>query len=837
VYNGSYLENVIVNKSLTLQGEDRGVVTVQANDSSDHVVEVAVNRVNISGFTLTGATSHAKAGIYLDGVNTCSISDITASENYNGIYLTSSSNNILHKNIVVNNSNEGVCLWHSNDNHITDNLMNSNTQSNIWMRYSDNNTLTENVVKRSQNGIRMYDSSNNSIKNNTANSNNCGIYLYNSFNNRLINNTASGSYDGIYLNWGNDNNTVTNNTLVNNTNGLEVRVSCNNTIANNNASTNKQYGIYLWASSNNNTLTNNTANSNEKHMGIYLYDSDNNRLIRNTANYNDWEGIRLYYSNNCLIESNEVYYNFNLTEDTGTGVLLWTSSNTTITNNTARHNMYGVYIHDAASNNTVINNTASENDVHGIALYKSSDALIYNNTANNNDYHGIFLGDSPTENITIRNNTASHNTYHGIFSTLYYTAAAPTNLTITGNTLVDNGVGDYFGYGIYLKESSGVVISDNYIADNAAFSYAYGIKLYSFTNTAILNNSIVNNSDYGIMLDSVSGSGMMPGFAGVTAADGRALPPIGSGDNVPPPAALALLDDDYNSGMHQPRSCLSDMDSSPDGVNVSENLIADNAGGIWLNISDNVTITCNNVTNNGIGINLTSSNGNTIYNNYFDNTNNAYDNETNVWNITKTNGTNIIGGPYLGGNYWHDYVGEDTDGDGLGDTMRPYNSSGNIINSGDWHPLTEVATSLPDIEITDTWVCWPDNCTICYNVTNVGNGTASAGHNTSLLVDGIEKAYDYVAEPVMPNESESNETNNCLNETRKCGDVDMDGNVDFLGDVRGVARYYMYAEPIKCPWAGDVDCNGDIDFLGDARGIARYYMYGESLNCCCCREE
>ena len=61
----------------------------------------------------------------------------------------------------------------------------------------------------------------------------------------------------------------------------------------------------------------------------------------------------------------------------------------------------------------------------------------------------------------------------------------------------------------------------------------------------------------------------------------------------------------------------------------------------------------------------------------------------------------------------------------------------------------------------------------------------------------------------------------------------MDGYVDFLGDVRGVTRHYMYGDPIKCPWAGDIDCDGDIDFLGDAMGIARHYMYGEALDCCC----
>lgn len=30
----------------------------------------------------------------------------------------------------------------------------------------------------------------------------------------------------------------------------------------------------------------------------------------------------------------------------------------------------------------------------------------------------------------------------------------------------------------------------------------------------------------------------------------------------------------------------------------------------------------------------------------------------NNWNIEKTRGRNIVGGPFLGGNYWYNYDGE-----------------------------------------------------------------------------------------------------------------------------------------------------------------------------------
>jgi uncharacterized repeat protein (TIGR01451 family) len=53
------------------------------------------------------------------------------------------------------------------------------------------------------------------------------------------------------------------------------------------------------------------------------------------------------------------------------------------------------------------------------------------------------------------------------------------------------------------------------------------------------------------------------------------------------------------------------------------------------------------------------------------------------------------------------------DGDGLGDTLLPYNSSGNIQTGGDWHPLTTVGYAPPEIisfappsPVNDTVCTW-----------------------------------------------------------------------------------------------------------------------------------
>jgi PGF-pre-PGF domain-containing protein len=85
------------------------------------------------------------------------------------------------------------------------------------------------------------------------------------------------------------------------------------------------------------------------------------------------------------------------------------------------------------------------------------------------------------------------------------------------------------------------------------------------------------------------------------------------------------------------------------------------------------------------------SGNNTIYNNYFNNVNNTLINSdaNNTWNTSKIAGESIVGGPYLGGNYWANPNGTgfsenctDADKDGIAD------SSYEIVNGTfDYLPL------------------------------------------------------------------------------------------------------------------------------------------------------
>ena len=122
---------------------------------------------------------------------------------------------------------------------------------------------------------------------------------------------------------------------------------------------------------------------------------------------------------------------------------------------------------------------------------------------------------------------------------------------------------------------------------------------------------------------------------------------------------------------------------------LSDNNASYNQYGIKLNDNSNENEIKNNIaTYNKINGIYVESNcfSNLIYNNYLaGNNHDGKDagNGNNFWNTTNSTGPNIIGGPYIGGNYYSDYDGVDENGDGFGET--PYDNIGG--QNRDYLPL------------------------------------------------------------------------------------------------------------------------------------------------------
>ena len=141
-------------------------------------------------------------------------------------------------------------------------------------------------------------------------------------------------------------------------------------------------------------------------------------------------------------------------------------------------------------------------------------------------------------------------------------------------------------------------------------------------------------------------------------------------------------------------------------TSLTDNNATDNSVGIYLSGAGNNNLTGNVIkSNQESGLTLDwESNNNLIYNNLFSNSDNvyvSYDSTGNTWNITPTPGTNIAGGPNLGGNYWAtpDGIGwSETHLDiGMGFT-EPYNVTDDGQNV-DQHPLVLFTPTPPPTPI------------------------------------------------------------------------------------------------------------------------------------------
>ena len=150
VFNGTYNENVLVNRSINIQGEKKETTIIEGN-GSDKVIFITANSCNISGFTIRNGNT----GIYMF-TESSTITENICKDNNIGIGCTLSSYNLIKSNLCINN-NKGIRFdWHSGNNTITQNKIINNKQLGISIRLNSNdNIISHNSIENNRLGIEL----------------------------------------------------------------------------------------------------------------------------------------------------------------------------------------------------------------------------------------------------------------------------------------------------------------------------------------------------------------------------------------------------------------------------------------------------------------------------------------------------------------------------------------------------------------------------------------------------------------------------------------------------------------------------------------------------------
>lgn len=322
VSSGVYFENVNINKSLSIMGENRLTTIIDGNNKGK-VLSISADNVTFSGFTVRNSGSNYPpygddCGIYLDHVSGCNVSNCLATENRIGIYVYFSDANVIQYNRVESNLKNGIWLWFSSDNLLEGNEILNNSFNfgvsapNGGFSHFNNQIDRSNTVNGKPIDYRI-DVENEVIDNMTE----VGVlYLINCFNITVQNLELMNNRHGLF-GYNITKSTIQHLKTSDNSYGIYLQNSHGNIIQENEGLKN-WVGIQLYNSVNN-TVWDNVAGDSEK--GISLYEADNNHIVENDI-LNCLYGIRFYSSN-----LNEIFHN-NLINNTHQADLIISHQNT-----------------------------------------------------------------------------------------------------------------------------------------------------------------------------------------------------------------------------------------------------------------------------------------------------------------------------------------------------------------------------------------------------------------------------------------------------------------------------------------------------------------------------
>lgn len=215
VYNGTYFENIIIDKSISLIGQGKEITIVDGGQISN-VVSIMADNVTMAGFhIMNSGVFRNNSAIRMDHVSGNLIRDNILSDSYEGVGLYTSTNNTISNNIVRDNY-DGVGITASNYNVVSDNTIMLCTSDGVGIYTSSSNIILNNTIYGNYDGVGLYTSNNNVVSSNNLTGNADGIGFYTSSNNVIeANSIYANTYEGIYVASGSNNNTFFHNNFNN----------------------------------------------------------------------------------------------------------------------------------------------------------------------------------------------------------------------------------------------------------------------------------------------------------------------------------------------------------------------------------------------------------------------------------------------------------------------------------------------------------------------------------------------------------------------------------------------------------------------------------------------
>lgn len=167
VQAGTYIENIVINKSISLVGEDRELTIINGTQTGA-VINITASNVNVTGFTLgkSGLGTPSDSGVFIEYSSNVAISNNKIAKNYDGITILFCSNIVISDNNISINGYDGISIYSSVNVMVSNNVIFSNFYNGISFYSSSHNVVSGNTISNSYNGIRFTLSSDNTIYHN-----------------------------------------------------------------------------------------------------------------------------------------------------------------------------------------------------------------------------------------------------------------------------------------------------------------------------------------------------------------------------------------------------------------------------------------------------------------------------------------------------------------------------------------------------------------------------------------------------------------------------------------------------------------------------------------------